>query len=225
MFTEATPELIIEAYRQGIFPMAERKDSKFYDFYRPEKRGQLSIDTLHIPRKLRKTVRKFPFKVTINTAFKRVIEFCAEEKEGREETWINAPIRKVFIELHERGHAHSVECWKGRKLAGGLYGLALGRVFCGESMFSREQDASKIALVHLIARLWTADFSVLDTQFVNPHLEQFGAFEISQNAYEKVIAKEMKKKADFTLSDYEDSQEAEEDMVLNFLEELSEKEA
>ena len=199
MFTEATPELILEAYRQGIFPMADSAESLFYNFYRPEQRGQLSIDTLHIPKRLLKTLKQKPYEIKIDTAFADVIDGCAMSQKGRESTWINPLIRNVFIELHALGHAHSVECWQEGKLVGGLYGLAIGAVFCGESMFSTADDASKIALIHLCARLKKGGFTVLDTQFINEHLEQFGIYEISQEKYEKLIETEMNKKTNFIL--------------------------
>lgn len=179
--------------------MAEKGDSPAYDFYYPEARGQLSIGHLHIPRRLRKTALRFPYKIKIDTDFAGVIDGCAEVGRKRSATWINPPIRQAFIELHAMGYAHSVECWSGKKLVGGLYGLALGRVFCGESMFSRARDASKIALLHLTARLWKAGFSVLDTQLSNPHLEQFGIHEITQNDYMALIETEMNRPADFLL--------------------------
>lgn len=194
MFTEATPEMMLEAYRQGIFPMADTADSQFYHFYRPEIRGLLPIRDLHIPKSLQKTLKKHSYDLRINTAFKEVIAHCAKEYKGRENTWINSIISDVFIELHELGHAHSIECWDGNRLIGGLYGMALGAVFCGESMFSLETNASKLALVHLCEHLGKQGFTVLDTQFINPHLEQFGAYEMPQEEYEALIAKEMNKK-------------------------------
>ena len=199
MFTEASPEMILEAYRQGIFPMADDAESLFYNFYRPDLRGQLSIQDLHIPKKLLKTLKQAPYKIAIDQDFGAVIAGCAASKKGREGTWINPIIRDVFIELHKLGHAHSVECRQDGKLVGGLYGLALGAVFCGESMFSTARDASKIALVHLCARLSKGGFTVLDTQFTNEHLEQFGIYEIPQTEYETLIQTEMNKKADFML--------------------------
>lgn len=199
MFTEVTPEMILAAYQQGIFPMAENKENAYFDFYRPEKRGQLSIPNLHIPKKLLKHLKQSPYKVKINTAFKEVIEGCAGSYKGRESTWINKPIHDVFIELHKMGHAHSVECWQDNKLVGGLYGLALGAVFCGESMFSTADNASKIALIHLCARLQKGEFTILDTQFTNPHLEQFGIYEIPQEEYESLIQTEMNQPANFIL--------------------------
>lgn len=201
MFDQATPELMIEAYRQGIFPMADSADSTHYNFYRPEMRGQLSINDLHIPKKLFKTVKKNPYRLSVDEAFKDVVTGCADIAKGRDSTWINQTIRDVFVDLHEAGHAHSVECWDDdNQLVGGLYGLSIGSVFCGESMFSRATDASKVALVYLCARLSYGGFTVLDTQFTNEHLEQFGIYEIPQDEYEELIKTEMNKPADFNLS-------------------------
>jgi len=211
MFTELTPEMILHAYQQGIFPMAEDKESPYIDFYRPEMRGQLSIPNLHIPKKLLKQVHQAPYDIKINTAFDQVMDGCAGSYKGRETTWINKIIHDVFIELHEQGHAHSVEAWQGDQLVGGLYGLAIGAVFCGESMFSTADNASKIALVHLCARLHKGGFTVLDTQFTNPHLEQFGIYEISQEEYEDLIQTEMQKPADFILEERD-----EKELIKNF---------
>ncbi|MEM6780619.1 MAG: leucyl/phenylalanyl-tRNA--protein transferase [Pseudomonadota bacterium] len=217
MYTDGDPDLFLQAYREGIFPMADTADALFYNFYRPDMRGQLSIEELHIPKKLRKTVRHFPYKVTINQDFEGVIAECAKEGgKGRETTWINDTIRNVFIKLHKKGKAHSVECWQDDKLVGGLYGLAIGKVYCGESMFSRATDASKIALVHLAARLWKAGFTILDTQFINDHLSQFGAYEIPQEDYEDLIETEMRRCADFTLKNkFPDI--TEDELVLEYL--------
>lgn len=185
--------------------MADSADASFYNFYRPHLRGQLPIETLNIPRSLKKIVRRGEYKVTIDTAFEAVIAECAKEGTDhigsgeRHTTWINPIIQNVFIELHVMGKAHSVECWQDDKLVGGLYGLSIGKVFCGESMFSRAPNASKVALVHLCARLWKAGYTVLDTQFINEHLKQFGAYEIPQKTYERLIEKEMRRRADFSL--------------------------
>ena len=200
MFTEATPEMMLHAYAQGVFPMAENATDTHYNFYRPERRGQLSIPDLHIPKRLLRTLKTAPYDIKINTDFTGVIDGCAATKQGRESTWINPIIRNIFIELHTLGHAHSVECWKDNVLVGGLYGLSLGAVFCGESMFSTADDASKIALIHLCARLHKGGFSILDTQFTNEHLEQFGIYEIPQEEYEEKIKTEMLKLADFILN-------------------------
>ncbi len=217
MYTDGDPELFLQAYREGIFPMADTADALFYNFYRPEMRGLLPIADLHISRTLRKTLKRNPYTITVDTAFADVITECAKEGgKGRDVTWINDTIRDVFIKLHKKGKAHSVECWQDGKLVGGLYGLAIGRVFCGESMFSRATDASKVALVHLAARLWKAGFTVLDTQFINDHLKQFGAYEIPQEEYEVLIETEMRRRADFSLqSKLPDAKEN--DLVSEFL--------
>lgn len=174
--------------------MAESAEDDNFAFYKPFMRGIIPIADLHIPARLMKEVRQDIYTVTRDKAFEAVIDGCARETPKRAKTWINTPIRDIFIELHNAGHAHSIECWtKDGKLAGGLYGLAIGAVFCGESMFCVERDASKIALVHLCAALWMSGFTVLDTQFINPHLLQFGAYEMKQEEYELLIATEMQK--------------------------------
>lgn len=217
MYTDADPDLFLSAYREGIFPMADSAESLFYNFYRPEMRGLLPITDLHIPKKLKKTLRQKPYAVTTDQDFAGVIAECAKEGgKGRETTWINGPILDTFVKLHKQGRAHSVEVWDDKTLVGGLYGLAIGRVFCGESMFSRRPDASKIALVHLCARLNKAGFTVLDTQFINDHLKQFGAYELKQKKYEKLIESEMRRRADFTLqTKFPDI--SEDDLVAEFL--------
>ena len=206
MFTadDITPEIILNAYHQGIFPMAESVDSPHINFYQPEMRGQLSIEKLHIPKRLMRTLKTAPYEVSINQAFEEIIDGCASVQKGRESSWINPIIRDAFMELHTLGHAHSVECWVRhesgtKKLAGGLYGLALGRIFCGESMVSFEKDASKIALVHLCARLKMGGFTVLDTQFTNDHLQQFGVYEIPDHEYNMLLKSDAHKPADFIL--------------------------
>lgn len=187
-------DVILEAYRMGIFPMAESAGTGEFAFYKPHVRGLIPIVDLHIPRKILKLLRQEPFKVTMNRAFEQIIDGCAAETDKRSKTWINRPIRDIFGVLHDHGHAYSIECWTpDGKLAGGLYGLAIGAVFCGESMVSFERDASKIALVHLCALLWKAGFTMLDSQFLNPHLLQFGAYEMSQEEYEAMIKIEMDK--------------------------------
>lgn len=182
-----TPELLLEAYKQGLFPMAYSGNSPYIHWVCPEQRGQLSIEGIHIPKSLLRTLKKAPFEIRVNTAFTAVMQKCAENTENRPETWINQPIIEIFNALHQRGHAHSLECWDNDRLVGGIYGLAVGRVFCGESMFSRARDASKVALIHLTARLWCGGFKVFDTQFVNDHLKQFGAYEISHNEYRALL--------------------------------------
>lgn len=193
--------LLLDAYRQGIFPMAEERDSAEVNFYRPHQRALLPIRDLHIPRRLLKTLKAAPYRVSVDTAFETVIDACAAEHPRRPRTWINPAIRDLFVELHQRGHAHSIECWTPEgTFAGGLYGLAIGAVFCGESMVSRADDASKIALVHLCARLWAGGFTTLDSQFANDHLRQFGLYEIPQEDYETLIRQEMSKAANFALA-------------------------
>ncbi|MBP7722374.1 MAG: leucyl/phenylalanyl-tRNA--protein transferase [Alphaproteobacteria bacterium] len=194
-----TPELLMEAYRQGLFPMAYNSGSPYIHWICPEMRGQLSITDIHIPRRLLETVKKAPFEIRINADFEAVLRGCAEPTPKRPETWINASIFKVFCDLHERGHAHSVECWEDDKLVGGIYGLAIGGAFFGESMFSRMRDASKIALLHMVARLWKGGFTLLDTQFVNEHLKQFGAYELPHDDYKKYLEAAVKAEGDFLL--------------------------
>lgn len=191
-----TPEDLIDLYRIGLFPMAESADDQGFSIVEPRVRALLPIDTLHIPSRLKRTARQHPFEIRIDAAFAAVIEGCAT---ARPETWINHDIRTLFIELHRRGIAHSVECWKDDELVGGLYGLALGQVFCGESMFSRATDASKIALIHLCARLKAGGFKLLDAQFHNPHLDQFGVYQMPQNEYIENLMRLRDNQADFRL--------------------------
>lgn len=188
-------DIVLDAYRDGVFPMAESADDDDFAFYKPVLRALLPIETLHVPKRLSSTMRQNKFTLTLNTAFEDVIDGCAApSSERRATTWINRPIRDIFVMLHKGGHAHSVECRNEEgKLVGGIYGLAIGAVFCGESMFSRERDSSKAALVGLCALLWKAGYTTLDAQFMNPHLLQFGAYEMPQEEYETLIKSEMKK--------------------------------
>lgn len=185
--------IILDSYREGIFPMAESAEDESFAFYKPLLRGLLPIETLHVSKSLRKTIRRKKFTLTVDRVFAQVIDGCAEPSSAkRNKTWINEPIRDIFVMLHNQGHAHSVECWNtDGLLVGGIYGLSIGAVFCGESMFSRERDSSKVALVALCALLRKGGYKVLDTQFLNPHLLQFGAYEIPQEEYEILIQKEM----------------------------------
>lgn len=172
--------------------MAERAEDEEFAFYKPHLRGLIPIKGLHIPAKLLKILRRHDYTVTLDQAFRDIIDGCAMRTGKRSETWINRPIRDLFVALHGQGQAHSLEVWNGDgQLAGGLYGLSIGRVFCGESMVSFESGGSKIALVYLCALLWRCGYTVLDTQFLNPHLLQFGAFEIPQEQYEAKIGVEM----------------------------------
>jgi len=192
-------DFILDAYRDGIFPMAEDAQDESFAFYKPHRRGLIPISDLHIPAKLLKTIRQRKFIPAMDTAFESVIDGCAAETTRRDKTWINKPIRDMFVMLHGLGHAHSIECRdEDGNLAGGLYGLAIGAVFCGESMFSTQRDASKVALVYLCALLWKCGFTVLDTQFINPHLLQFGAYEMPQEEYESLIRIEMEKSCALT---------------------------
>jgi len=179
---------LLSAYRAGIFPMAEASDDPDIFWMAPEMRGIIPLDDFHIPASLKKTLKKQPYRVTINRSFEAVIESCGAQTPVRAETWINQQIREWFIELHHMGHTHSVECWDAAgNLAGGLYGMAINGAFFGESMFSQQTDASKIALVHLVVRLKKRGFSLLDTQFVNDHLLQFGCREIPRDDYHSLL--------------------------------------
>ena len=183
-------DFILNAYREGVFPMAESADDEGFAFYKPHMRALLPIRNLHIPKSLIKTLKKQPYKVTIDRAFERIIRGCA----ARESTWINDPIINMFLTLHREGHAHSIECWDNDdNLAGGLYGISIGAVFCGESMVSFQKDASKIALVHLCALLDYGGYTVLDSQFMNENIARFGAYDMPQTEYEALIKTEMAK--------------------------------
>jgi leucyl/phenylalanyl-tRNA---protein transferase len=167
--------------------MGEARDDPRIFLVEPDQRGIIPLDRFHIPTRLKRTVRAEPVSVRVDTAFDAVLDACAAAGPGRDDTWINAPIRRLYIELNARGQAHSIECWRDETLVGGLYGVTLGGAFFGESMFSRERDASKIALVHLVARLRRGGWRLLDTQFLTGHLSQFGAVETPQAAYLKLL--------------------------------------
>lgn len=202
-----TPELILDAYAQGLFPMAYNAESPYVHWICPEERGQLSITDIHFSRRLIKTIRNAPYEIKIDADFSGVIAMCAENTDTRPETWINDSIRDVFTKLHKQGHAHSIEAWNDEgELVGGLYGLAIGGAFFGESMFSRATDASKICLAHLVARLWKSGFTLLDTQFVNDHLKQFGVYEVSGDQYKMQLHEAIQVDADFLLGDHVDEQ-------------------
>ncbi len=175
--------LLLQAYAQGIFPMADARDAEDVYWVEPKTRGVLPLDGFHLSHSLAKVIRADRFETTVNRAFSDVVVMCAESAPKRETTWINGQIEDAVAALHTRGHGHSVECWRDGKLVGGLYGISLGRAFFGESMFSRETDASKVALAHLVARLRAGGFTLLDCQFLTPHLVTFGAIEISRKAY------------------------------------------
>lgn len=192
-----TPELLLRAYASGIFPMAENRDAEDVFWVDPKVRGILPLDAFHVPRRLGRKVRGGYFEIRADTAFDAVIRACAEPGEDRRKTWINDDIIHAYGELHRLGFAHSVECWRDRKLVGGLYGVSLGGVFCGESMFTRQTDASKVALVHLVARLELGGFALLDVQFVTDHLKQFGAVEIPARAYLERLREALRAPATF----------------------------
>lgn len=184
---ELTPDLLLRAYAAGVFPMAESRRARSVFWVQPRLRGLLPIERFHVPHSLRKTVRRGIFAVRCNTAFERVMRACAEPRPGHPETWINEPIIEAYTALHRRGFAHSVECWQGEQLAGGLYGVALGGAFFGESMFSRVRDASKVALVHLVARLRLGGYALLDVQFLTEHLARFGVEEVPARTYRRKL--------------------------------------
>jgi leucyl/phenylalanyl-tRNA--protein transferase len=185
---QLTPDLLLRAYRLGLFPMAESRDAKTLHWLDPEARGVLPLHGFHIPRSLLKVLRAGRFTVTANADFAGTIGACAAARDVRPETWINPEIERLFVELYRLGFAHSVETWENGILVGGLYGAALGGAFFGESMFSTTTDASKVALVHLVARLRLGGFTLLDTQFITSHLSRFGATEVPRNAYHEMLA-------------------------------------
>ncbi len=192
-----TPELLVRAYAAGIFPMAESGDDPAVYWVNPPVRGVVPLARFHVPRRLARTVRGQPFDIRCDRAFAAVIRACAESTDSRPETWINGEIRDAYTELHGLGLAHSVECWHQGDLVGGCYGVALGGVFFGESMFSRATDASKVALVQLAVRLIYGGFQLMDVQFVTPHLRQFGAVEVPNRRYLRLLADALPVKAHF----------------------------
>jgi len=181
--SKMTPEILLRAYAEGLFPMAERRSDPTLYWVSPEQRGILPLDGFHVPHRLARTMRSGAFTVTADQAFADVMLACAAPGAGRPETWINDEILRLYIALHAGGHAHSIECWQAGELVGGLYGVRLGAAFFGESMFSRRRDASKIALVALVDGLKRGGFVLLDTQFITAHLAQFGAIEIPRAQY------------------------------------------
>lgn len=188
---------LLNCYRQGIFPMAEHQDDPDLFLVDPDLRGVIPLEGFHVPRSLKKFVKSDPFDVRINTAFTRVMEACAASTPDRPSTWINSTILNLYANLHYQGFAHSVECWSDNELVGGLYGVSLGGVFFGESMFSRQSNASKVALVHLVARLLYGGYSLLDAQFTNQHLEQFGLEELPREEFQNRLKTALRKSGDF----------------------------
>lgn len=195
-----TPDLLLRAYSIGLFPMAEARDDPLLFWVDPQHRGILPLDEFHISKSLRKTLRRQIFDVKYDTAFLQVMEACAAPAPGRESTWINQEIMDLYLHLFRKGYCHSIECWQDQQLVGGLYGLALGGAFFGESMFSRRRDASKVALCHLVAHLRAGGFTLLDTQFLTEHLSHFGAKEIPRTDYKKLLAQALIKTASFNFT-------------------------
>ena len=194
---ELTPELLLRAYTSGIFPMAENANSDELFWLDPEIRGIIPLDTFYVPRRLRRTVRSSPFRISVDEAFAQVLSQCAIPTPKRPKTWINDQIKEAYVDLFNRGYAHSVEVWDGAELVGGLYGVAIGSAYFGESMFQTRTDASKIALIHLVGRLQAAGFRLLDTQFVTEHLSQFGAIEIPREQYKALLTSALAHESDF----------------------------
>jgi len=194
---EITPDVLLKAYACGIFPMAESADDPGLYWIEPERRGIIPLDGFRISSRLARTVRSDKFEVRVDSDFEGVISGCAEPQEGREKTWINERIRRLYGELFARGRCHTVEAWRDGQLVGGLYGVRLGGAFFGESMFHRETDASKVALVHLVGRLIAGGFRLLDTQFVTSHLKTFGALEVSRRQYHRLLDLALAVEGDF----------------------------
>jgi len=194
---EITPQVLLKAYACGIFPMAESAEDPGLYWIEPEARGIIPLNRFHVPKRLARTVRSDVFDVHVDRDFAAVIAACAEAAPDRAKTWINGRIRRLYTELFELGHCHTVECWQDGKLVGGLYGVRLGAAFFGESMFSRARDASKVALVHLVARLKRGGFRLLDTQFTTEHLTQFGAVDVDRRQYQHLLEKAIEAEANF----------------------------
>ncbi len=194
-----TPEILLAAYAAGVFPMAESADDPELFWVDPHHRGILPLDDFHVPRRLRRVLRQGRFEISCDTAFEEVIRSCAEATEKRPNTWINDEIVRLYAALFARGAAHSVECRRDGMLVGGLYGVSIGAAFFGESMFSCETDASKVALVHLVVRLRAGRYRLLDTQFLTPHLARFGGIEITRARYRRLLASALAYRASFPL--------------------------
>lgn len=192
-----TPEMLLQAYAQGLFPMAEDRLNPTLYWVDPDYRGVIAMDEFHVPRRLARTVRRDPFAIRVNRAFRQVVEQCAAPSPGRMTTWINDEIIRAYCELNRMGFAHSVECWRDGTLVGGLYGVAIRGAFFGESMFSGATDSSKVALVHLMARLKIGGYALLDAQFVTDHLKQFGTREVSRALYRELLDEALSRSADF----------------------------
>ena len=195
--SELTPDILLRTYAAGIFPMAESAEDPTLFWVDPETRGILPLEKFRVSRGVQRKLRRGLFEVRCDTAFEEVVRACAAKTSERPTTWINEEIIRLYLGLHAMGHAHSVECWEGGELAGGLYGVCIGGAFFGESMFSRATDASKIALAHLVARLRRGGYRLLDTQFVTSHLEQFGVTEIGRGEYQAILSSALAADASF----------------------------
>lgn len=194
---EITPEILLKAYAAGIFPMAEDADDPSLFWVEPKTRGIVPLDAVHVSRRLARTIRRDVFEIRVDADFEAVIAGCAAPDDDRERTWINARIRRLYGDLFDLGHCHTVEAWRDGQLVGGLYGVRLGAAFFGESMFHRERDASKVAFVHLCARLRTAGFRLLDAQFVTEHLASLGAVEVPRATYRALLSGAVEEEADW----------------------------
>jgi len=192
-----TPDILLKAYAAGIFPMAENEDDPDLYWVDPELRGILPLDQFHVPKRLIRTIKSQAFTITVDTAFDEVIKACAAQRSDRPSTWINQPVLELYNQLFEMGHCHCIEARCDGELVGGLYGIRLGSAFFGESMFTRKTDASKTALVYLVARLIHGGFSLLDTQFITDHLKRFGAIEIERERYHSKLAQALDSRGDF----------------------------
>ncbi|HEX9881262.1 MAG TPA: leucyl/phenylalanyl-tRNA--protein transferase [Hyphomicrobium sp.] len=210
---EITPQVLLKAYTCGIFPMAESADDPALYWIEPQHRGILPLDGVHVPRRLARTLRTTDLSVRIDTDIEGVIEGCAASRPGRRSTWINERIRSLYRDLFDLGHCHTVEVWQSDRLVGGLYGVALNGAFFGESMFSYARDASKVALVHLAARLAHGGFRLLDTQFVTDHLRQFGTIELNREEFHRRLETALQIDADFSRLPLN----ADPDMILSIL--------
>jgi leucyl/phenylalanyl-tRNA--protein transferase len=194
---EITPEVLIKAYSVGIFPMAESADDPSLFWVEPEQRGVIPLDGMHVSRRLARTIRSNKFEVHVDRDFDAVIDACAAPAAGRSSTWINKRIRRLYRALFDRRQCHTVEAWRDGRLVGGLYGVKIGAAFFGESMFHFERDASKVALVHLVARLKVGGFKLLDAQFITDHLESMGAVEVARADYQDLLASAVAAHAQF----------------------------
>jgi leucyl/phenylalanyl-tRNA--protein transferase len=194
---DITPQVLLKAYACGIFPMAESADDPGLFWIEPERRGIIPLEEFHISRRLARTIRRGEFDIRIDTNFDAIIDGCAAPSQGRPRTWINTRIRRIYRDLFAMGNCHTVEVWFDGELVGGLYGVALGGAFFGESMFTRATDASKVALAHLVERLKAGGYTLLDTQFMTEHLRRFGAVEVERKEYQKLLDQAVAGTGDF----------------------------